>query len=160
VILLAADGVTGFLTEFGPSAAVVFVVVVFLRHIAETATTGRKVTEDIIGRVEAMEEQTRAALDDIATKFTGAVAEFRAEHRATINDLLQINRETVQAMGSVGGRVGDLGTQVSALGQSVGELRGAVTELRHEVGRKADKDDRAADRAERAVDRAERERHP
>jgi hypothetical protein len=132
----------GFVSVLGPTAAVVIVVWYFLKHNGEQAALSRKVHEDLIGRVESMEGHTRASLAEIADKFTDAVAEFRQEHRATINDLLAINRDTVQAMGSVGGRVGDLGQQVIALGQSVGELKSAVTELRHQVGRKADRDER------------------
>ena len=78
-------------------------------------------------RKEQREHETliMTRVEGLADKFDLSVREFRAEQRQTIDTLLKIQGETVEAVSDLGHRVSDLGS--------------AIHELRTEVGRKMDR---------------------
>lgn len=98
----------GFLAALGPTAGVVIVVFYFLRHNSEQATVHQKHIDGLVGRVE-----------QIAAGFASAVQEFRLEHRQTFENLMKINRETIQGMGDMSGKVGELGQKVDDLADAL-----------------------------------------
>ena len=98
-------------------AAVAGMLKLFLGHLDKREEKQQVHETGIMDRVEKLGE-----------RFDVAVRDFRVEQRETIKTLLDIQGETVKAVG--------------ILSQKVGELGIAINELRIEVGHKADRPDR------------------
>ena len=75
-------------------------------------------------RKEQREHETliMTRVEGLADKFDLSVREFRAEQRQTIDTLLKIQGETVEAVSDLGHRVSDLGSAIHELRTEVGRI--------------------------------------
>lgn len=117
----------------GPTGAVIYLVTKFLsdRRLdaadrERDAQANRDAHKSLVDRVEKIAEQFTVSQKEIAT-------EFRAEHRQSVDGMVQLNRETVGAMTAMSERVNDQGAAVGELRSEFQKFGTVVGELKTEM---------------------------
>lgn len=82
--------------------------------------------EALIGRVEVIQDKFQAALNDMAR-------DNRAETRRMVQVVLDLQRETVTAMGAMGEKVSQLGATMTGLQDAIKEFRAELTDVHNRL---------------------------
>lgn len=133
--------IPNWVTGAGQLAAIVVVVYLNNRAVADLQNRYLADQKEVLARVEAMEDTAQKHVDANTVRFIEAQKEERIQNRVMFDAVVSLNREVTQTVEKLASSLHELSEQHKSLAQAITDqghrqqqLANAISELQHKLG--------------------------